>query len=316
MKEVRNNILFFFAIVLVIVSLVLPMVVLTKYHYAPAVGKVSVGTINLTVLPTCGDGECEGSESCLSCENDCGVCVDVTPPSTGSGGGGGGGRSSVLHMIDFNIKDEYIFYAYKGDRAQVVMPGDAIYKFKIGEINTGEGFFVLTYTDIDMDFTVYVDEITYFDMDANDKDDFSVYYGKDNKLIWSLIAEDIVEPGIIIPKVHKEKISDDEGFKLPKIVYPSTIIGLILVIFIIVLLIFLLQHLRISGVEKKQKGKLERLHKKYMKIKKRKGAREAYKEKLRRQKDVLKKAYVGGHVRKSTYKSSLNRINRYLGKTG
>ena len=36
--------------------------------------------------PTCGDGSCNGSETCSSCSRDCGAC-----PSGGGGGGGGGG---------------------------------------------------------------------------------------------------------------------------------------------------------------------------------------------------------------------------------
>ena len=49
--------------------------------------------VNLTVTvtasspsPSCGDGSCNGSETCSSCSADCGAC-----PSSGGGGGGGGG---------------------------------------------------------------------------------------------------------------------------------------------------------------------------------------------------------------------------------
>ncbi|MBU1323208.1 dockerin type I repeat-containing protein [Patescibacteria group bacterium] len=40
--------------------------------------------------PSCGDGSCNGSETCSSCPTDCGSC-----PSTGGGGGGGGGGGYV-----------------------------------------------------------------------------------------------------------------------------------------------------------------------------------------------------------------------------
>ena len=38
--------------------------------------------------PSCGDGVCNGDETCSSCSSDCGSC-----PSTSSGGGGGGGSA-------------------------------------------------------------------------------------------------------------------------------------------------------------------------------------------------------------------------------
>src|SRR3989344_3174489 len=44
-------------------------------------------TLTVTVIQSssCGDGSCNGSESCSSCSTDCGQC--------GGGGGGGGGLS-------------------------------------------------------------------------------------------------------------------------------------------------------------------------------------------------------------------------------
>jgi hypothetical protein len=42
----------------------------------------------------CGDGSCNGGESCSSCSSDCGACPAA--PSGGSSGGGGGGGGAVI----------------------------------------------------------------------------------------------------------------------------------------------------------------------------------------------------------------------------
>ncbi|NIA18328.1 MAG: hypothetical protein GWO79_00380 [Actinobacteria bacterium] len=55
-------------------------------------------TISVTVAapasPVCGDGTCDGNESCSSCSSDCGTCTTTPPPNNGGGGGGGGGTST------------------------------------------------------------------------------------------------------------------------------------------------------------------------------------------------------------------------------
>jgi len=49
-----------------------------------ALSESSTLTITVTQPPSCGDGSCNGSETCSSCPADCGSC-----PSGGGGGGGG-----------------------------------------------------------------------------------------------------------------------------------------------------------------------------------------------------------------------------------
>ena len=50
----------------------------------------------VTIAAYCGDGTCNGAETCSSCSTDCGVC------STGGTTGGGGGSSSEKTKADFN----------------------------------------------------------------------------------------------------------------------------------------------------------------------------------------------------------------------
>ncbi|MFA5888503.1 MAG: S8 family serine peptidase, partial [Candidatus Nanoarchaeia archaeon] len=59
----------------------------------------SLGTANttngtFTANNCCGNGVCDGSDTCSSCSADCGACA-ATPSSGGGGGGGGGGGISV-----------------------------------------------------------------------------------------------------------------------------------------------------------------------------------------------------------------------------
>ena len=54
---------------------------------------------NSPIPPTCGDNSCNGTETCSTCSNDCGVCLG------GGGGGGGSGGSIILptcNGADFN----------------------------------------------------------------------------------------------------------------------------------------------------------------------------------------------------------------------
>jgi len=56
-------------------------------------------TTNCVPLPTCGDGPCNGAETCVSCAQDCGQCPDGgaggTGGSAGAGGTGGSGGSGL-----------------------------------------------------------------------------------------------------------------------------------------------------------------------------------------------------------------------------
>ncbi|MBU2101252.1 hypothetical protein KKH05_00815 [Patescibacteria group bacterium] len=52
---------------------------------------ISISSVSVIVIDTCGNSSCGVSETCSSCPADCGACV--VPPSGGGGGGGGGGSS-------------------------------------------------------------------------------------------------------------------------------------------------------------------------------------------------------------------------------
>ncbi len=320
MGEVRSNLLLFLVLLLIFVSLVSPIAIHSKMDNLSTGKATATGVVQLTVSDTvCGDAVCDPDESCSTCSADCGACDDGGDSGGGAAGGSGGGgaaRQQVVHMLDFVSKEEYEFYAYENDKVHLYWSGDMVYKFEIKDVGPNREFVVLDYTDTGYEYRVSTKEMAYFDMDADGQDDFSVHYSEGNKLVWTKIGEGFIGSDIIIPEFHKEEISG-EGWRYPLgFIYSKNLIIIVSIILVIIIVLFVLQHFKIKGVEKRQKGKLQRLHKKYVKSKKRAGARSAYKDKLRRQKDVLKRAYAEGHVKKGTYKSSMDRINRYLGKAG
>ncbi|MFA5084639.1 MAG: S8 family serine peptidase, partial [Candidatus Paceibacterota bacterium] len=52
----------------------------------------------------CGNGVCDGSDTCSSCSADCGACATTTS-SGGGGGGSGGGFSALSNYANFIVKD-------------------------------------------------------------------------------------------------------------------------------------------------------------------------------------------------------------------
>jgi len=57
----------------------------------------------------CGNNQCDVSESCSSCEVDCGVCPEPPPDDDGGGGGnGGGGGGDSSREVDFEVNPELI----------------------------------------------------------------------------------------------------------------------------------------------------------------------------------------------------------------
>jgi len=58
----------------------------TSTSFIHRAGFLYFPSIEVTPMPTCGDGSCNGTETCSTCPTDCGAC-----PPVGGGGGGGGG---------------------------------------------------------------------------------------------------------------------------------------------------------------------------------------------------------------------------------
>ena len=90
-----------------------------------------------TVSPYCGDGSCNGSETCSSCSGDCGSCPP--PPPSGGGGGGGGGITV--------------------QQTRVILRGKAYPKAKITILKDGQVEDIIT-ADSQANFNVTFTQIT------------------------------------------------------------------------------------------------------------------------------------------------------------
>ena len=102
---------------------------------------VFAATTNLTVTVTsgpavCGDGSCNGDESCSTCSSDCGTC-----PSTGGGGGGGGGGG------------------YTPPATSVILQGKAYSNASLTVLKDGQ-VIVMTKADSSADFKITLTTLT------------------------------------------------------------------------------------------------------------------------------------------------------------
>jgi hypothetical protein len=90
----KVKILFYLALFFVVLNFIL----IINFKYT---GKTtSEGTISLFVEVYCGDGVCNGDETCSTCPGDCGVCPAPPPAPAPSPGGGGG----VSILPDFEVE--------------------------------------------------------------------------------------------------------------------------------------------------------------------------------------------------------------------
>ena len=55
-------------------------------------------SVEVVIPVSCGDGTCNGDESCSSCPTDCGSCAPAGDPGVGGGSGGGDGGGGSLNI--------------------------------------------------------------------------------------------------------------------------------------------------------------------------------------------------------------------------
>ena len=109
----------------------------TKYYFViraeDAFGNsvaTSTEVSSTPVAPTavCGDGTCNGSETCSSCAADCGKCI-----TGGGGGGGGGGGAPIISSTKVILKG----MAYPGATINILKDGSVVAAIQVG---TGANF--------------------------------------------------------------------------------------------------------------------------------------------------------------------------------
>ncbi len=67
--------------------------------------QVSVSNFTETATPSCGDGSCNGVETCSSCPGDCGACPAATSISGGGGGGSAVTPESAPMSLEIDVSD-------------------------------------------------------------------------------------------------------------------------------------------------------------------------------------------------------------------
>lgn len=128
----------------------IPFLILLSAFYFLNSNQSFAGQVNLTVTvvsssptPTCGDGSCNGSETCSSCSRDCGTC-----PVTGGGGGGGGGyyvvpATSVVFSGRAYPKSAVTLLKDAQVAATTIAGADANFKISLSGLSAGNYIFSL-----------------------------------------------------------------------------------------------------------------------------------------------------------------------------
>src|SRR3989344_4546496 len=105
MRRLSNTIIALIAVFLIVLSLASDIFLLDLSMKPTG---AHIGDVKIIVMG-CGDGVCEGSETCSSCSGDCGSCVGV--PASVPAAGGGGGRAQEVSSVktsDFTIEPELL----------------------------------------------------------------------------------------------------------------------------------------------------------------------------------------------------------------
>jgi len=298
-------------IFLIAISLFVP-IIMHFYSETIPTGKASTTqgtvTVNVTdgVAAVCGDGTCNGAETCTSCPADCGAC----PASPGGGGGGGGGRSPVTHILDFDLEDTYSLTAYENDKVKVIFSDDTNYEFKI----TWASVAYLSLELNKVEYRITNSEIGYFDFDNDGNNDLSVLYiGETNEAVWTGLEKKI-EPTIVAPAFSKEKAKLAVGADVDMFGKTISLIPILIVLVAILIIFMMLHNKKLKNIEGHQKKKLIKIRKDYSKKKKTVEVKIKTKDKLTKQKNALERAYKSGYVKKDAYSKGKKRINDLMRK--
>lgn len=313
MDDFPRKVILTFIVVFLFFSLVFPIFLIYESDLISITSRAgSGGSVSVTVSATCGDGVCEGSETCSTCSSDCGACATTPTVSAaaGGGGGGGGGRttpSPVTYMIDFREKESYLLGLFSFDRVICVFDSGNQYSFNVDRSAPGT-VLVLNYSG--MIYNIGWDEIAFFDLDADGKDDLEItFIGNDVR--WTYVGIELA-PEKVIPLMKKEKLVKSTNY------FEKIDLDLIIIILVVILVIvaasFVYHHLKLRHIEKGQARKIRGLYSKYKSKRKTKKDKIEIRKKLVKQRELLMKARKSGYVSKESYSKGAERINNLLRK--
>ena len=231
---------------------------------------------------------------------------------TGGGGGGGGGISvgsagPKIHLLDFSKQEEYSIFLRKGDKIKALFEGGLEYNFDVSSYFSkrelaldykGEGYRII------------YQEIAYFDLDVDGKDDMSVYIREDASVKFTALQI----PGAPgeLPKMSKEQISFS-GFTLPGLKISLIFIFILVAVAFLIILVY--HQLKLKRIEKTHKGKIKKIYVEYKSKKGTSDDKKEFKDKLSKQQSLLTKAYKSGYVSKDSYLKGKKRIGNLMRKS-
>ena len=190
----KNEILTILVFFLILVSVLSPILFYSKIKdnipSISAKASSSSGQTSLTVIPTCGDGDCETPwENCTSCELDCGVCVQLcgdllctgnetceTCPGDcgicggggdGGGGGGGGGTTAPVSQINFIFNPDVM--------QEKLFIGDSVNRI-VTVTNIGIKSIVVYLDVVDLDSFVFLNKDVLLQLRADESDTFEALF--------------------------------------------------------------------------------------------------------------------------------------------
>lgn len=179
-------------------------ITITVEDNSTCANSVDSGTLSLSVKsPYCGDGYCNGAETCSSCPEDCGICAEAPVAAPGGGGGGAGpGESAKGCHVDFcKIDSKTLRTKEKGIVFICFRLG---YKLSITKVNKNS--FTMVILDTKEKAVINLDEKKIFDINKDGLPDMSIQLvkimGKD---IW-LFLEPMEGAKILCKKIDALKV--------------------------------------------------------------------------------------------------------------
>lgn len=246
----KNRIIFFFVLLVLLFSIASPIFFyLNSYQYLSSedVTSSAIATVSLTVIPPCGDDLCEAGETCSTCPVDCGIC-ELVDDVEGGTGGGGGTRKSINYLLDFRQQDSYLLKLYTSDSVICLFENENKYSFDVKKSNVNN---ILTLKYLTKEFDIYWNEIAYFDLNLDGKDDLEITF-IDDKIRWTSLMVDFGpedEEVSLIPNMKKERVTTPLGYKLD--ILNSNLIAILFLLILIILVILVYQHLKLKKYERK-----------------------------------------------------------------
>lgn len=289
MKGISNNIIAYFMVILMIISVVNTLIV---SYYAER-----------KMHPT--------GEATLG--GDVGILINgsISEPSPGGGGGGGGGeRTPVIHILDFIKKDSYIIESFYNDKYIAIFPKSNYTFTNLGHKDDGVILKIGNFS-----FSVNISYLVKLDLDLDNIDDLSLVFDRGH-ITFTALHPPLPTP--LPPRISIEKIIEEPGIRFPlgRLNYEL----LLLIFLVLVVIVIILQIIGLKKFASKEERTALEIYKQYKaELEKKKNnvldvdKTKVYQD-LINQKSLLQKSYIAGNINKEAYLKGRASIDNLLKK--